>query len=90
MQRPAGGQRGRKRDGRRHSQPPPRCRRWLREASWEGERALWQEVCDTCRIVLTPGKDCHAAEPGFFRLCYAWMPLESLPLAVARIAALQR
>lgn len=43
---------------------------------------------DRCRVILTPGKDCHAAEPGFFRLCFAWMKPEALPEAVRRIKLL--
>jgi len=40
------------------------------------------------QVILTPGKDCHAAEPGFFRLCFAWMPPKALPEAVRRIKLL--
>lgn len=40
------------------------------------------------QVILTPGKDCHAAEPGFFRLCFAWMPPKALPEAVRRIRLL--
>ncbi len=59
------------------------------DAAWEAERALWRRVC-AARVILTPGRDCHAAAPGFFRLCFAWMPAEALPVAVARIAALPK
>lgn len=62
-----------------------RCRRWLPEPTWEAELALWQRICNDAKVVLTPGKDCHAAEPGFFRLCFAWMPPEALPEAVRRL-----
>lgn len=60
-------------------------RRWLPEPTWEAELALWQRICNDAKVVLTPGKDCHAAEPGFFRLCFAWMPPEALPEAVRRL-----
>jgi 1-aminocyclopropane-1-carboxylate synthase len=42
-------------------------------------------VCDDCHIILTPGHDCHAAQPGFFRLCFAWMPPAALKEAVRRL-----
>lgn len=35
---------------------------------------------------MTPGEACHAAQPGFFRCCWAWVPTEALPAAVDRIA----
>ncbi|KAI7841266.1 hypothetical protein COHA_005039 [Chlorella ohadii] len=63
-------------------------RRWLPEPTWEAEEEFWRNVCDRCKVILTPGKDCHAAEPGFFRLCFAWMPPKALPEAVRRIKLL--
>lgn len=63
-------------------------RRWLAEPTWEAEEEFWRNVCDRCKVILTPGKDCHAAEPGFFRLCFAWMPPKALPEAVRRIKLL--
>ncbi|PNW83097.1 hypothetical protein CHLRE_06g306400v5 [Chlamydomonas reinhardtii] len=62
-------------------------RAWLPAPTWEGEAALWEEMCTACRVLLTPGEQCHAAEPGFFRVCWAWMPGDSLPVAVRRLAA---
>jgi hypothetical protein len=38
-------------------------------------------------LLLPPGSACHAAEPGWFRVCYAWTPPDSLPAAVSRITA---
>ncbi|GIL83125.1 hypothetical protein Vretimale_11471 [Volvox reticuliferus] len=60
-------------------------RRWLPHPSWSGEAALWEEMCSQCRVLLTPGEQCHAAEPGFFRICWAWMPGDALPEAVRRL-----
>jgi 1-aminocyclopropane-1-carboxylate synthase len=62
-------------------------RRWLRGEGWPAEAALWETLCDDCKVILTPGRACHAAEPGFFRLCFAWVPQEALEAAVARVAA---
>ena len=63
-------------------------RAWLPEDSWEGERQLWGQVCDGAKVILTPGESCHAAQPGYFRLCFAWVPPEALSAAVDRLAAL--
>jgi 1-aminocyclopropane-1-carboxylate synthase len=60
-------------------------RAWLPDTTWEGERSLWGRICNECKVILTPGESCHAREPGYFRLCFAWMPKESLQEAVIRI-----
>jgi 1-aminocyclopropane-1-carboxylate synthase len=62
-----------------------------RSGTWEDEDALWRRlVAPPCRVVLTPGAACHAAEPGFFRLCWAWTSPDALPVAIDRIAAALR
>jgi 1-aminocyclopropane-1-carboxylate synthase len=60
----------------------------VRAQDWEAERALWRALVRDARVVVTPGEACHAPEPGFFRVCWAWMPRDALPVAVARIRAL--
>lgn len=37
---------------------------------------------------LAAGKACAAHAPGFFRICWAWVAPEALPMAVARVKAL--
>jgi hypothetical protein len=64
----------------------PPCRQWLPAATWEGEAQLWKSLCKTSKVILTPGESCHAREPGFFRLCFAWMPPEAVEVAVGRLA----
>jgi aspartate/methionine/tyrosine aminotransferase len=51
------------------------------------ERRLVQQLYDEERVLLTPGEACHASEPGFFRLCTAWMPAESTAVGLQRLAA---
>jgi 1-aminocyclopropane-1-carboxylate synthase len=58
---------------------------YLPENTWEGEAKLWERVCDECKVILTPGSSCHAKDPGFFRLCFAWVPKDALVDAVDRI-----
>ena len=42
-------------------------------------------------VVLNPGELCGCEEPGYFRLCFAWMrdPERGLPTAVQRLARLK-
>jgi len=63
---------------------PPRPS--TQDRDWEAERALWRAFV-AAKVVLTPGEACHAPEPGFFRVCWAWMPREALPVAVSRLRA---
>eukprot|EP00249_Psilotum_nudum_P015311 c25255_g1_i1 orf=313-1656(-) len=58
----------------------------LSEPTFDAERCLWRELMNECKIVLTPGEACHYAEPGFFRVCYASMPPESLKVACKNLA----
>ncbi len=57
----------------------------LKERSFQGEMALWEGLARDAKVLFTPGKDCHAREPGFFRICFAWMPEQALKLAVDRV-----
>ncbi len=60
----------------------------LAEPTWESERTLWLTVLERSRVNLTPGAACRVAEPGFFRLCYAGQPVETVETGVRRIARL--
>ena len=57
----------------------------LAERTWEAEFALWTSLTEEAKVILTPGKDCHCMEPGWFRLCYAWVPKEVLAVAADRL-----
>ncbi|KNC54372.1 ACC synthase [Thecamonas trahens ATCC 50062] len=46
-------------------------RQFLDEPTWEGEARLWQRLLDNHGLNLTPGSELRAAEPGWFRLCFA-------------------
>jgi aspartate/methionine/tyrosine aminotransferase len=61
-------------------------RKYLRDDSFEGERGLHEELSKR-GVVLTPGYSCHAQVPGYFRICFAWIPYTSLEEAVRRISA---
>ena len=56
----------------------------MSEQSFEGERSLFERLADR-GVVLTPGEPCHCQIPGFFRICFAYVPMSSLVEAVRRI-----
>jgi len=60
-------------------------RPFMTEPTWEAERTLWLRILDRARVNLTPGAACHAGEPGFFRLCYAGSPVETIEIGVQRL-----
>lgn len=51
------------------------------------ERALTDELFAEARVLFTPGEACHAAEPGFYRCCFAWMPPAAVRVGFERLAA---
>ena len=61
------------------------CRKYLKKKTWEGEMELWTGLAQDAKVLFTPGKDCHAREPGYFRICFAWMPEEALTEAMERV-----
>ncbi len=63
-------------------------RSFLTESTWEAEHGLWHRILDVANVNLTPGAACHVGEPGFFRLCYAGQPEETLAAGVRRLVRL--
>lgn len=59
-------------------------RRFMTENSWQGEKDLWDRICGACKVILTPGESCHAVQPGYFRICFAWVPHEALKIMIQR------
>jgi aspartate/methionine/tyrosine aminotransferase len=60
----------------------------LEAPTWEAEHALWVRILEQARVNLTPGAACRVGEPGFFRLCYAGLPPETVEAGVRRIVRL--
>lgn len=56
-------------------------------ATWDDEAALWEELVYEYGVLMTPGATTHHERPGCFRICFAWVPAEALPVAAERIAA---
>jgi 1-aminocyclopropane-1-carboxylate synthase len=56
------------------------------DATADDERRLWKELYDRPDGVLfTPGADCAAPAPGFFRACFAAADPRSLPYVAGRL-----
>lgn len=53
-------------------------RKFLDEPTWEAEDRLYERLLKEEGILLSPGRDMHALEPGFFRICFAWAGMEAL------------
>jgi len=60
----------------------------LPEPTHVGEYALSQALFHYARLILTPGEAQHDPQPGWFRICYAWVPPEVLQVAMDRLARL--
>eukprot|EP01041_Mallomonas_annulata_P001430 gene1430-2748_t len=56
----------------------------LRSQSWESEREMIANLAAR-GLSVTPGEACHAQEPGFVRICYAFITVEALEEALKRI-----
>lgn len=50
------------------------------------EKALTRILFEEWKILFTPGEAQHAPEPGFYRVCYAYMPIEAVTEAFSRLA----
>ncbi|PAN17633.1 hypothetical protein PAHAL_3G145400 [Panicum hallii] len=58
----------------------------LDEATVAGELRLWLQVVAEAKLNISPGSSCHCSEPGWFRVCFANMSLETLDAALQRLS----
>ncbi|KAF8663235.1 hypothetical protein HU200_055842 [Digitaria exilis] len=56
------------------------------EATVAGELRLWDRLLREVRLNISPGSSCHCSEPGWFRVCFANMSLDTLDVALARMS----
>lgn len=56
--------------------------------TYEWEEKLSQLMFDYARVVLTPGESQRDPKPGMFRICYAWVSVEVLVIAMERLSRL--
>lgn len=57
----------------------------LPENTFEGEAQFMNLLADVFHVVMTPGESQRDANPGMFRICYAWNSMEVLKVALDRI-----
>ena len=50
------------------------------------ERELTRVLFEECRLLFTPGEPQRAQEPGYYRICFAYVPLESIDKAFERLS----
>jgi aspartate/methionine/tyrosine aminotransferase len=62
-------------------------REFLDEPTWEAEDRLWRRLLDEGNVNLTPGSACRIVEPGFFRLCYAALPVDHVIEGIRRLGS---
>lgn len=55
--------------------------------SWTLEQRFYEWLLDDFKVILTPGQSQHATTPGWFRICFAFVPFDTLALAMDRISA---
>uniref|UniRef100_A0A0D9UXU3 Aminotransferase class I/classII large domain-containing protein n=1 Tax=Leersia perrieri TaxID=77586 RepID=A0A0D9UXU3_9ORYZ len=53
----------------------------------DGELRLWERMLREVKLNISPGSSCHCSEPGWFRVCFANMSLDTLDLALDRISS---
>lgn len=63
-------------------------RQFLGAPTWDAEHALWRRILDGVNVNITPGSACRIAEPGFMRLCYAAIPLDTVLGGIERLGRL--
>jgi len=61
---------------------------FLPEKTFEGEERLSNLMFQYARIVLTPGDSQRDSKPGMFRICYAWVTVDVLLVAMERLSRL--
>lgn len=62
-------------------------RHLLSSDTFEAEKELWKRILYEVGLNVSPGSSCHCSEPGWFRMCFANMSVETLKIAMQRIKA---
>ena len=58
----------------------------LPSQSFDGEEKFADLIQDVARIVMTPGRSQRDCKPGMFRVCYAWVGVDILQIAMERLS----
>ncbi|GMY23750.1 1-aminocyclopropane-1-carboxylate synthase 1 isoform X1 [Fagus crenata] len=60
-------------------------RRLLKEQTVEAEMVLWRLIIKDVKLNVSPGSSFHCSEPGWFRVCFANMDIDTMEVALKRI-----
>ncbi|XP_038990401.1 1-aminocyclopropane-1-carboxylate synthase 8 [Phoenix dactylifera] len=60
-------------------------RHLLESKTFEGERELWKKMLYEVGLNISPGSSCHCNEPGWFRVCFANISVDTLNVAIRRL-----
>ncbi|XP_008790274.2 1-aminocyclopropane-1-carboxylate synthase 3-like [Phoenix dactylifera] len=60
-------------------------RHLLKSKTFEGEMELWKKIVFEVGLNISPGSSCHCVEPGWFRVCFANMSVDTLNVAMQRL-----
>lgn len=59
----------------------------LSSNTFEAEKELWKRILYEVGLNVSPGSSCHCSEPGWFRMCFANMSVDTLKIAMQRLKA---
>ena len=54
---------------------------------WAREAYLFQDLIDKQHLIFTPGHAQHTTSPGWFRICFAYVSLDTLKIAMDRLSS---
>ena len=60
----------------------------LHEPTFEGEAKLASLLIQNAKMILTPGHCQREVKPGMFRICYTWVSVDVLKVAMGRLKSL--
>jgi aspartate/methionine/tyrosine aminotransferase len=60
--------------------------RYYEIKTFEDERIFFEVLAEKVGVILTSGESCACPFPGFFRICYAFVPLSTLKVAMSRLS----
>nr|WGT76407.1 aminocyclopropane-1-carboxylic acid synthase 9 [Litchi chinensis] len=57
----------------------------LEEQTVEAEMSLWRVIINEVKLNVSPGSSFHCPNPGWFRVCFANMDVQTMDVALSRI-----
>jgi aspartate/methionine/tyrosine aminotransferase len=57
----------------------------MQALTWQDEENFFNALFSEAKLVLVPGKECHASSPGWFRICFTAVSIRCLQAALSRL-----